>query len=239
MTALDALRAAGLGLGLGIVTGMPVAVVNVAIVDAASTGRRRFAAGLGLGGASADTIHAALAFSGVGHLVTTNPHLVRVLAIGAAVVIVGYVAMAWRRRRASPPPGERRAEHQIGGQIKGQAAHQIGGQAAHQIGGQIKGIQLKGIQLGRGVGTGFMLTLPNPAALGAWVAVAAAAWPHASPAEAGVIAGGVGVGSALWFTLLGHAIGRVRSDHPALALVRRGALILLVAIAAVGVVRAL
>ena len=49
MTSL--LLAAALGLGLGIVTGMPLGVVNVAIVDAAVAGRTRFATGIGVGGA--------------------------------------------------------------------------------------------------------------------------------------------------------------------------------------------
>ncbi|HEY6174466.1 MAG TPA: hypothetical protein VIX73_08495, partial [Kofleriaceae bacterium] len=93
--------------------------------------------------------------------------------------------------------------------------------------------------LGRGVAAGFGLTLLNPAVLGAWVAVAASAWPHAALLEATVIAGGVGAGSALWFVLLARWIGRVRPDHPALVAIPRIALVMLVVIAAVGVARAL
>src|SRR5690606_22150843 len=59
---LDAIAAAALGVGLGAVTGMPIGVVNVAIVDAAVRGERRFATGIGIGGALADAGHAALAF---------------------------------------------------------------------------------------------------------------------------------------------------------------------------------
>lgn len=209
MSPLDVLRAAGLGLGLGVVTGMPIAVINVAIVDAAAAGRRRFAFGLGLGGAAADTIHAGLAFAGVGRVVLADPRLVRVLAIAAAVAIVAYAVVSWRRRREArdQPPADHPA--------------------------------LAGVQLGRGAATGFALTLLNPAALGAWVAVAAAAWPGAELAEAALIAGGVGAGSALWFTLLAHWISRVRRDHPAVVAIPRIALLLLIAIAAVGVARAL
>jgi threonine/homoserine/homoserine lactone efflux protein len=53
----------------------------------------------------------------------------------------------------------------------------------------------------RGVAAGLGLTLPNPAALGAWIAVAAALSPP-SLAAGLVGAAGVGVGSAAWFLLL-------------------------------------
>ena len=61
-------------------------------------------------------------------------------------------------------------------------------------------------RLARAIGTGVMLTLPNPGALSAWVAVAAALWPTATVAEAIAVALGVGVGSAAWFTLLGWLV---------------------------------
>ena len=225
MNALGVVRAAGFGAGLGVATSMSPAVVNVSIVDAAAAGRRWFATGLGLGGAAADVVHAALAFAGVGRLVIADPRLVRGLAIGAAVVILAYAAFAWRRRRGLARAGVRaqaRDEAPTGGD------RSAGGEPARTGG-----------QLGRGAVTGFLLTLPNPAALGAWVAVAAAAWRDASPGEAAVIAGGVGVGSALWFTLLARWVSRVRRDHPALAWIPRIALAALLAIAAIGVARAL
>lgn len=221
MNALGVLRAAGFGVGLGVVTGMPIAVINVAIVDAAAAGRRRFAIGLGLGGGAADTIHAGLAFAGVGGVVLADPRLVRVLAIAAALAIVAYAVAGWRRRRGPPT-------HAPGGlDAPGAAADRA---AVPPPGGD---------RLGRGAATGFTLTVVNPAALGAWVAVAAAAWPDAAPLEAAVIAAGVGAGSAAWFTLLARWISRVRRDHPALAVIPRIALLLLIAIAVVGVVRAL
>jgi threonine/homoserine/homoserine lactone efflux protein len=217
VNALGVVRAAGFGAGLGVATSMSPAVVNVSIVDAAAAGRRWFATGLGLGGAAADVVHAALAFAGVGGMVIADPRLVRGLAIGAAAVILGYAVFAWRRRR-----GPARAAARI-------ARGAAGEPPPARIGGQ----------LGRGAVTGFLLTLPNPAALGAWVAVAAAAWPDAAPGEAAVIAVGVGVGSAVWFTLLARWVSRVRPGHPLLAWIPRIALAALLAIAAIGVVRAL
>jgi threonine/homoserine/homoserine lactone efflux protein len=215
VTGLGVLHAVGLGFGLGAVAGMPLGVINIALVDAATAGRRRFAVGLGLGGAAADTIQAALAFAGVGRVVTGDPALVRGLAIGAAVAIVAYAVVAWRRREriaarpVDPPPGD----------------------DAPRM---------------RGIATGFVLTAPNPGALGAWVAVAAAMWPDATTLEAALIAGGVGAGSSLWFTTLARWAGRLYRVPPdarvrsrALELFPRVALVVLVAIAIAGVVRAL
>jgi threonine/homoserine/homoserine lactone efflux protein len=214
VNALGVVRAAGFGAGLGVATSMSPAVVNVSIVDAAAAGRRWFATGLGLGGAAADAAHAALAFGGVGSVVIADPRLVRGLAIGAAAAILAYAAFAWRRRGPTRP---------------GDAAPTGGsGEPPARTG-----------QLGRGAVTGFLLTLPNPAALGAWVAVAAATWPRAALEEAAVLAGGVGAGSALWFSLLARWVSRVRRDHPVLTWIPRIALAALIAIAAIGVVRAL
>ncbi len=227
MTGLGVLCAVGFGFTLGVVTGMPLAVINVAIVDAAMAGRRRFARGLGLGGGAADTIHAGLAFAGVGRVVIANPALVRGLAIGAGVAIVGYAVGAWRRR-------ERTGDPRVGARA-GPPANPPANPGANND-----------APVTRGLATGFLLTLPNPGAIAAWVAVAAAAWPDATPLEAALIAGGVGTGSALWFTTLARWVGRLHRDHPGsgarsrkLELIPRVALVLLIAIAIAGVIRAL
>jgi hypothetical protein len=83
------------------------------------------------------------------------------------------------------------------------------------------------------------LTLPNPAALGAWVAVAAMTWPDASVTVAITLAVGVGIGSAAWFAFLARLVSKVRPDHRALRIIPKVALAMFVAIALVGVVRAL
>jgi L-lysine exporter family protein LysE/ArgO len=193
-------NALGLGLALGAITGMPLGIVNVAIVDAALARARRHALGLGLGGATADTVHAALAFLGIGRLVTAHPEWLRALAIAAAVVMLGYAVFAWRK-------------HHVAKQVSG------GSVAA-------------------GFASGLALTLPNPGALGGWAAIAAALWPAATTSESIAFAIGVGIGSAVWFTVLGRIVGKIRPDHPALRVVPRLALALFVVIAIVGVVRA-
>nr|MDQ3295954.1 LysE family transporter [Myxococcota bacterium] len=91
----------------------------------------------------------------------------------------------------------------------------------------------------RGIATGIVLTLPNPAALAAWVAVAAALWPAASTAAATTLAIGVGIGSAGWFIGLAALAGRMPHDHRALRVIPRVALAVFVGIAVAGVVRVL
>lgn len=178
---------------------MPLGVVNVAIVDATVAGHRRFAIGIGIGGAFADAIHAALAFVGVGQLVTRRPELLRVLAIAAAILIVAYAVVAWRRDKVT-------AKH-----VDATSP--------------------------RALLTGFLLTLPNPGALSAWVAVAAL-WPVGTTAEAITCALCVGLGSAGWFTVLAVLVAKIPREHRALRIIPKVALLALLALAVVGIVRA-
>lgn len=161
-----------LGLGLGVVTGLPVGVVNVAIIEAAHAGRAAFARKLGAGGALADAIHAGAAFVGVGRVIEDRPEWKIAMAIATAAVIAMYAThVVLRRRRKQPPPAR-------GGML-----------------------------------VGFLLTLPNPGALAAWIAVAAVVWPAISLANALVLAAGVGAGSAVWFTALATITARAGSKR--------------------------
>lgn len=183
---MNELAALGLGLALGIVTGMPLGVVNVAIVDAATQGRTRFAIGIGIGGGLADAIHSSIAFAGVGKLAASYA---RPLAIGAGLVIIAYALVARRFTRRA------HGKH--------------------------------------GVVTGLLFTLPNPAALAAWVAIASATWPTISTQNAIFLGTAVGVGSAAWFATLARLAKRWNPKWlPTVAA------ILLGAIAVYGIVRA-
>lgn len=196
MSITDVAGAAILGLVLGVVTGMPLGVVNVAIVEAATRGERRFAIQIGFGGAIADGIHAAIAFVGVGRVAHALPE--RAMAAVAAATVLGYALLALRRQQSETAPPRR-----------------------------------------YGVVTGLLLTLPNPAALGAWIAVAAALWPTIDLAPAVMLALGVGIGSAVWFALLARFVAALPASHPIVRWLPRVAIAMLVAIAAFGLVRAL
>ncbi len=89
-----------------------------------------------------------------------------------------------------------------------------------------------------GLVTGLLLTLPNPAALGAWIAVAAAVWPTIETVPSLVLAVGVALGSAAWFTVLAHWIAKLPPDGRARRVLPILAIVLLAAIAIAGLVRA-
>lgn len=197
MTISELAAAAGLGMSLGVVTGMPLGVVNVAIVDAATHGRTRFAIGIGIGGALADTVHAAIAFASVGHVLSRYPHATRALSIVAALVVGAYAVIAWRMRSQPAPRAPGRY----------------------------------------GILTGLLLTLPNPAPLAAWIAVAGAVWPTIPRAAAFGLAAGVGVGSALWFAALARFIAGLPREHRVTSALTTVALGLLAALALAGLVR--
>jgi threonine/homoserine/homoserine lactone efflux protein len=197
---VELIGAAGLGLGLGVVTGLPLGVVNVAIVELAGRDRRA-AIGVGLGGALADTAHAGLAFGGLAAAVLDRPRLAAALAIASGAILAAYAIWLVRAGRAAASSGSRTATG-----------------------------------LARGVALGVSLTLPNPGALAAWVAVAAALRPPGMAAGL-VTAAGVGVGSAAWFATLAVLAARGRADAARRPWLRTGVAALLLVIAAIAIAR--
>jgi threonine/homoserine/homoserine lactone efflux protein len=159
------------GISLGALTGLPLGVVNVAIVEAAAQRGARAASGIAVGGALADGVHAALAFGGVGGAIVARPAVKVVLHAIAGVVLVGYAVVIWRAK-----------------------AHD---RAARDV----------PVGFGRGVLAGVGFTLPNVAALGAWMAVAAAL-PPTSVVGGLVTAAGVAAGSAAFFLALARLAAR-------------------------------
>jgi arginine exporter protein ArgO len=181
------LRLFAIGLGLGVATGLPLGLVNVAIVEAARRGGLRRATGIGLGGGTADATHAWLACAGIGPLLAHRPLLAPILylASGAAIAGFGLALLRDLRRRRAPAAS---------------ASVEPDSAAAPADSGRRP--------LLAGIGIGLSLTLPNPAALAAWVAVVGAVAPSAGPDGGALFAAGVGLGSMLWFALLAALAGR-------------------------------
>lgn len=198
MIVLELIGAAGLGLALGVVTGLPLGVVNVAIVELAGRDRRA-AIGVGLGGALADTVHAGLAFGGLAAALLGRPRLAAGLAIASGAVLAAYALWLLRARGAAPSSGSRTAAG-----------------------------------LGRGLALGVSLTLPNPGALAAWVAVAGALRPPTTAAGL-VTAAGVGLGSAAWFATLAVLAARGQAGAARRPWLRTGvaAVMLVIGVAAI------
>jgi threonine/homoserine/homoserine lactone efflux protein len=205
MVVIELVAAGVLGVALGALTGLPLGVVNVAIVEAAARRGVRAASGIAVGGALADMAHAGLAAGGVAGAIVARPAAAATLHVIAGVVLCGYAVALWCSR-----PRETSA-------------------------------RAVPATFARGVLTGLGLTLPNPAALGAWVAVVAALAPP-SVAAGLVGAAGVGVGSAAWFLLLARLTARgAATEHPGAPRRRwltRAVAIVLAALGVAAVVRA-
>jgi threonine/homoserine/homoserine lactone efflux protein len=187
------------GLALGVVTSIPVGVANLAVVDAARRVSLRRGAGIAIGAAFADGVHALAACAGVAPLIAERPAIALTLSVVAAVLLVGYGIALLRAPAAASPEAAPRAPG-----------------SAPLIGG---------------VAIGLVLTLTNPAALAAWVAVAGALFPGVSIAGGAVVAGGVAIGSAAWFLSLAALAERGNRIYGARAAwVSRGAGIVLLGI---------
>lgn len=167
----------GLGLGLGVVTGLPLGVVNVAVVVTAVRRGRRAATWLGLGGAVADGIHATLAFSGLAALLATRPQASAALALVAGFILCAAAVMLVRGRTDTSAERTDRAAGR------------------------------------RPFALGLAMTLPNPAALTAWVAVASTLAVR-DRAAAIATAIGVTIGSAGYFAALAAVAARAGVDTP-------------------------
>lgn len=168
-------QAAALGVALGVVTGLPLGVVNVAVAATAATAGRAPATRIGLGGAVADGIHAACAFTGLAAIVAHRPRLGAALSLGAGGLLVIAAIAALRRARAPAATAP--------------------------------GVPTRPFWFG------LALTLPNPAALTAWLAVAAAV-ALSSLAAAVAAALGVALGSAAYFAGLAAVAARARPARP-------------------------
>lgn len=84
---------------------------------------------------------------------------------------------------------------------------------------------------------GIGLTLPNPAALAAWVAVAGVVVPEASVAVAVAGAVGVAIGSAAWFALLARVAGTEAMRGKVARWLPRVVAVLLVGFVAIAIAR--
>ena len=187
------------GVALGAATGIPLGVVNLSVVEAATRAGRAHATAIGIGGAIADTIHAGLAFVGIAPVLDAHPSAMRVMAAVSAVIVIGYAIVVMRSRELVRPS----------------------------------------TSSGRtGIVVGLVLTLPNPAPLAAWIAVAGAILPGAPPAIGIAAAIGVGLGSAAWFALLAHLAARGRSSALVTRWLPRAVALVFVAIAIAAVARA-
>ena len=179
-----------IGVLLGAATGVPIGIANVAILDAATRVGSRRAHGLALGGALADATHAGIAFVGVGPVITAVGGLGGALYAVTGVLVGTYALAVVRDARRD-------------------AARRAGWEPPVDADETADGAR-PGDRVVPGVLAGYLLTASNPAALAAWVAIAGSFFADATRPEGAVVATGIGIGSAAWFTFLARLGRRAR-----------------------------
>ncbi len=198
-----------LGLALGVGSSVLPGPCNLAVITAASRHGLRRALGTGLGAALGDTTYAALGILGLGPLLARHPALPPVLQAVSGIALIGYGLAHLRARRAAPPA--------------------TGG--SDQDPGSGDGV--------RGLAVGLATLVANPGAIVTWVVIVGSVLAGASATQGWATVAGIGVGSFMWFALVGvvSCHGRAHRDdrvHRVTQVVSR----ILVAYGVVSLVRA-
>src|SRR2546423_285587 len=160
-----------IGIAAGALTGVPIGPVNVAVIDAAYRHTFKRAVSTGFGGASADSLYAALGVLGVTPILQTYPSVPPILYAVSGLVLLVYGFITARSQPVSRAQRSERPEPARGGGV------------------------------GRVSRVGVALTLLTPAAIVTWVVIMSSVVPKAQPIEGVCCAVGVFIGSFSWFTL--------------------------------------
>lgn len=165
-----------IGIAAGALTGVPIGPVNVAVIDAAYRHTLRRAIAVGLGGALADGLYAALGVVGVAPLLNSYPNIPPILYAISGVVLLIYGFFTARSQPVAP------ATDNTASQPKIEAAR----------------------EMREGFIVGLLLIILNPAAIVTWVVIMGTIIPE--PTLAGGIACAIGVmiGSFGWFALVAY-----------------------------------
>ena len=158
-----------IGIAAGILTGVPIGPVNVAVIDAAYRHTLRRALAVGMGGAVADALYAILGVLGITPILKSNPSIPPILNAVSGAVLIVYGLLTARSRPVSPIDAE-----------------------APRSPNPSK-------DMWSGFTVGVALIFLNPAALVTWVIVVGKTIPDANSVEGLATAGGILIGSFAWF----------------------------------------
>jgi threonine/homoserine/homoserine lactone efflux protein len=160
-----------IGFAAGVLTGIPIGPVNVAVIDAAYRHTLRRAIAVGMGGALADCLYATLGVLGVTPVLKANPSVPPVLYGISGLILVGYGFLTARSRPVTPASSE-----------------------APRAPNPSK-------EMWSGFTVGLALIALNPAALITWVVILGSILPDDATTTNGLsLAVGVLVGSFIWFS---------------------------------------
>jgi threonine/homoserine/homoserine lactone efflux protein len=159
-----------IGFAAGVLTGIPIGPVNVAVIDAAYRHTLRRAIAVGMGGALADCLYATLGVLGVTPVLKANPSVPPVLYGVSGLILVGYGFLTARSRPVTPASSE-----------------------APRAPNPSK-------EMWSGFTVGVALIALNPAALITWVVILGSILPDDATTTNGLsLAVGVLIGSLVWF----------------------------------------
>jgi putative LysE/RhtB family amino acid efflux pump len=172
-----------IGVAAGALTGVPIGPVNVAVIDAAYRHTLRRALAVGLGGALADGLYAALGVLGVTPILSSYPSVPPILYAVSGVVLLVYGFFTARSQPVAP--------------------------AAE--GGSHPKIADPRKEFKEGFIVGLLLIILNPAAIVTWVVIMGTIIPE--PTRWGGIACAIGVmvGSFGWFALVAYLTQKGKS----------------------------
>lgn len=165
----------GIGAAIGILTGIPIGPVNVAVIDAAYRHAFIRAIAVGLGGAVGDLLYAALGILGLGPILEKYPHIPPILygISGIVLIVYGSITVRAQPARAVPAHEQENVKQTTDGQ--------------HVLAGFVLGVAL---------------ILLNPAAIVTWVLIVGSFMSGATTMEGLGAVIGVGLGSFCWFTFV-------------------------------------
>lgn len=165
-----------IGLAAGALTGVPIGPVNVAVIDAAYRHTMRRAISVGLGGALADGLYAALGVLGVTPILRTYPAVPPILYAVSGLVLLVYGYLTARSQPVAPASTEPAASESV-----------------HMR-----------KEMWSGFRVGVALIILNPAAIVTWVVIMGSIIPDGTLVEGLFCAIGVMIGSFAWFALVAY-----------------------------------
>jgi threonine/homoserine/homoserine lactone efflux protein len=172
-----------IGIAAGALTGVPIGPVNVAVIDAAYRHTLRRAIAVGIGGAIADGLYAALGLVGVAPILNRYELIKPILFAVSGVVLLIYGFFTARSQPVAP--------------------------ATDSSGSQNKLESKK--EMREGFFTGLLLIILNPAAIVTWVVIMSTIIPEPTLGNGIACAIGVMVGSFGWFALVAYLTQKGKS----------------------------
>ncbi len=165
------------GFMAGVLTGVPIGPVNVAVIDAAYRHTIRRAIGVAIGGAVADGLYACVGLVWVTPLLDRHPAVPPILYAISGIVLMVYGFLTARSAPMQPgaPPEPGPPPEDINGR-----------------------------EMWSGFSVGLWLIVLNPAAVLTWVVIMGRIIPQATTINAIACTLGIVAGSFGWFALVAH-----------------------------------